>query len=109
LCFFLGVDYKGLPNANLPGRKLRNELGRWIKSLDYDSVQKTVDIEGYNSLPKISYDFNGWKVVSTALPRNPNNRDKPIDAPIGLLCPEARWLSTWETIRDSVILKGSYY
>ncbi len=107
--FFLGLDYKGLPNSNLPGRRLRNELEKWLKSLDYNAVQKAHEIEGYNSLPKFSFKSDGWEVVFTAIPRNPENRDKPLDGPIGLFCPEARWLSTWETIRDSIIAKGSYY
>ena len=107
--FFLGLDYKGFPNSNLPGRRLRNELEKWLKSLDYNAVHKAHEIEGYNSLPKFSFKSDGWEVVFTAIPRNPENRDKPLDGPIGLFCPEARWLSTWETIRDSIITKGSYY
>jgi len=107
--FFLGLDYEGLPNSNLPGRQLRNDLEKWLKSLDFDSVQKKLEIEGYDSLPKISFNFDGWEVDFTAIPRNPENRDIPIDGPIGLFCPEARWLSTWETIRDSLLTKGSYY
>ena len=107
--FFLGLDYKGLPNSNLPGRRLRNELEKWLTSLDYNAVQKAHEIEGYNSLPKFSFKSDGWEVVFTAIPRNPENRDKPLDGPIGLFRPEARWLSTWETIRDSIIAKGSYY
>ncbi len=107
--FFLGLDYKGLPNSNLHSRRLRNELEKWLKSLDYNAVQKVLEIEGYSSLPKFSFKSDGWEVVFTAIPRNPENRDKPLDCPIGLFCPKARWLSTWETIRDSIIAKGSYY
>lgn len=107
--FFLGLNYKGLPNVDLPGRKLRNELETWLKSIDYNSVLKALEIEGYKSLPKFAYESHGWKVVFTAIPRNPQNRHKPIVAPIGSFCPEGKWLSTWETIRDSIIAKGKYY
>jgi hypothetical protein len=107
--FFLGLNYRGLPNTNLPGRRLRNDLEKWLKSLDYDSIQKKLEIEGYDCLPKFSFEFDGWEVIFTAIPRNPKFRDKPIDGPIGLRTPEARWLSTWEVIRDSILEKGKYY
>jgi hypothetical protein len=107
--FFLDIDFNGLPKTPPPGSKLRKQLNRWLDTLNADEVINELEIYGPDSLPKFEFVHNGWEAIFQAIPRSPEKRGNPVNNIIGSMSGGARWLNTWESIRDSLMNKGNRY
>ena len=107
--YFLEIDYEGLPPSPPSGKKLRSGLEAWLNTLDYNEVCRELKDDDYTKLPQYTFMHEGWKAIFTVIPRSEENRGTPLDGVIGMLSPGARWLSTWETIRDTLVAKGKHY
>lgn len=107
--YFLEIDYEDLPPSSPSGKKLRTELEKWLNSLDYNEACSNLKDDDFSKLPKYTFTHEGWKALFTAIPRSAEKRETPLDNVIGMLSPGARWLSTWETIRDTLVAKGKHY
>lgn len=103
--FFLLLDVHRKPNSQPSGKKLRNMLENWLDTLNPEIIPK----DEPSAWPRYEWEREGWRIGFTALPRPPHKRGKKDIRIIGLFRPEARWVSTWESIRDSVVKKGKRY
>jgi hypothetical protein len=107
--FFLDISFNGLPNTPPPGAALRKRLSGWLASLNADKVIAELESNGPDSLPQYEFSHEGWDTIFRAIPRSPEKRGSPVNNIIGSMSGGARWLSTWESIRDSLIGKGNRY
>lgn len=107
--YFLDISYNNLPPTSFSGKKLRIQLQKWLDNLNYEEVYQQLDGDKFESLPKYNFTHEGWTVEFTAIPRSPENRDRPLENVIGSFTPGGKWLSTWESIRDSLVTKGKHY
>jgi hypothetical protein len=106
--FFLGVRTEGNPHRPLSGKALGRELECWLKSLNPDQVSQEQFELGLDSMPKMSWEHEGWKVSFTAIPKKPNRRGKG-QRVIGALFGGAQFINVWEPIRNAVKSKGKRY
>ena len=107
--WFLGVDSRAYPDAPPSGRRLRGQLKRWLEGLNPDTVIENVQEHGHDAYPTFTWEDGEWEIQFTAFPRSPEKRDQPVGSVLGAYFSGARWLNTWETIRDTLISKGSRY
>jgi hypothetical protein len=107
--FFLGLDMRGSPKTAPKAKKLRNSLDLWLRTLDPDAIAEQLRRSEQKEAPKFFFKHEGWEITFSAFPRSPEKRGKPGIRPIGTKFFGARWLSTWESIRDAVIRKGRKY
>jgi hypothetical protein len=107
--FFIGVKVHGSPNTPPPGRKWRNFLENWLSSLDPDAIGKRMKSNGFEDLPNVSRNHDGWNVTFQAIPKSPAARGKKGIRPIGIRffgfheCKEDEW------IRNAVKEKATKY
>jgi hypothetical protein len=106
--FFLGVNADGNPQQPIRGKALGQELERWLKSLDPDQVIQETNERGFNSMPRMTWKHEGWKVSFTAIPKKPDRRGKG-QRVIGLISGGAQFVNIWEPIRNAVKSKGKRY
>jgi len=80
-----------------------------ISELDPDEVSRDVEVSGHDAFPRIELNQDGWNVEFIAIPKSPERRGLENSTTIGSLSNGARWVGTWESIRDSVLKKGNRY
>jgi len=103
--FFLVLTSRGNLDSQPSGKKLRRELEKWLESLNPDAI----DGADLSALPECEWSHEGCKLTFRALPRSPEARGRPDIRVIGTQIAEPQWLSTWQSVRDSVISKGGRY
>ena len=106
--FFIGINAEGNPDTPPSSKALRRELSEWLSSLDPDAVAKNVEENGYEQIPSMTWEHEGWRVKFEAIPIKPEKRGKG-QRVIGVLSGGARWANVWEPIRDAVRSKGGRY
>ena len=104
--FFLLLNIRGKPTTQPSGKKLRAALEAWLNTLEPDAIIQQDDRRVW---PTCEWNHEDWHIVFTALPRSPKNRGRKDMRIIGSFFPEGRFLSTWESVRDTVIKKGNDY
>lgn len=107
--WYLGVHADGYPEVPPSNKKLRGQLMDWLTGLNLEGVTESVRQTGSRALPTLEYTDGEWKLKFTAFPRSPEKRDKPVKAVLGARFTGARWLNTWEDVRDTLISKGRRY
>lgn len=107
--FFIDLHPMGEPATEPPARKWRNDISRWLSSLDPDEVTERYRIGGFATLPEIILEYGGWTVRVRAFPKKADARGKPGVRPIGSwsLGPFAD--NSWQVIRDTVKRKAKRY
>ncbi len=106
--FFLSISAEGNPDAPPPGKALRGSIERWLEPLDPDQVAVDVETTGLDSIPTMTWKHEKWKIRFEAIPKKPEHRGKG-QRVIGSLSGGARFVNSWEPIRDAVCSKGSRY
>lgn len=107
--FYLSLSADGNPEASPSGKKLKKKLSKWLSELDPDEVSKSVGRSGHEAFPRIEIDQDGWNVEFVAIPKSPERRGLENSTTISALSNGARWLGTWESVRDAVLKKGNRY
>lgn len=107
--FYLSLSADGDPATSPSGKKIRRELSKWLSGLNPDDVTRSVETLGHGAFPRIELNQDDWKVSFVAIPKSPEKRGLENSATIGYLSNGARWLGTWESIRDAVLRKGNRY
>lgn len=107
--FYLSLSAEGDPETTPSGKKLKKKLSKWLGGLDPDEVSKLVEVSGHEAFPRIELNQDGWIVEFVAIPKSPERRGLENSTTIGSLSNGARWMSTWESIRDAVLKKGNRY
>lgn len=102
--FFLGFTADGNPNTPPSTKTLRKELKAWLDSLDPDEVMGTSE----SQLPTFQWRHGGWRVSFDAIPKKVEARGKG-QRLIGMHMGGARWVNSWQPIRDAIKHKGGRY
>ena len=106
--FSLGINANGNPDTPPSGRRLRNDLSRWLESLDPDVVAIAIDENGIDAIPTKNWNHENWEIQFEAFPKNPERREEG-QRIIGTICNGVRWSNTWEPIKNAIRSKGNHY
>jgi len=107
--FYLSLSAEGDPETTPSGRKLRRKLSKWLTELDPDEVSNNLKVSGHDALPRIELNQDGWNVEFIAIPKSPERRGLEDSTTIGSLSNGVRWMTSWESVRDTVLKKGNRY
>jgi len=107
--WFVSVKTDSYPTQQPSGKRLRAELKRWLDSLDRTNIVDLTTQAGTGALPILDYEEGEWRLHFTAIPRSAPKRDGPVGRVLGSYSMGARWLNTWEVIRDTLISKENHY
>ncbi|HCE2447428.1 TPA: hypothetical protein NGU01_004503 [Vibrio parahaemolyticus] len=105
--FFLGIEANGNPETPPSGKKIRNELNKWLKTLDPDEVIENYRTKGETAIPKKKWSNGVWDVLFEAIPKAKNKRKS--GRLIGLQISQATWANESETIRTAFLKKARRY
>lgn len=106
--FFIGIESEGSPDTPPPGKALRGVLSKWLSKLNPDDVIREYEAKGSDALPALKWQHEDWKIEFQAIPIKPERRGQG-QRVIGLYSEEARWINSWEPIRDAILFKGGRY
>jgi len=108
--FFLHVEHFGLPNTPIAGRKLRNHVQTWLKSVDYEAVRKAAAVSLFSGIPKTTFVHDGCRLDIQVLPVRGDARGNRDHRPVGMTGPgEAQWANHWVSLRDAIRKKATRY
>lgn len=108
--FFINASVTGSPSSQVPGRRLRSEVERFLGTLDPDDVKRLFDSGGFDSVPKARFEHDGWTVEYSPLPKSREARGDLTIRPLGMHGPgSARWVDDSVALRDAVIKKATRY
>jgi len=104
--FFISIKPEGIPTKPINGRKIVNDLRKWLSSLDYDEVERNFSKGSYDQISK-EYKTDEVVFEITIIPKY-KNRGK-IDRLIGCQMGVGKWLNTKEVIRKAITKKATRY
>ena len=107
--FFLAIRIEGAPGTPPPGRRLRDQLSRWLHTLDYEQVSEQFEVGGFERVPKHAFCHDGWNITFFPIPKSAEHRGSPTIRPLGMYMHEARWVDSKTPIREAVVGKGKRY
>lgn len=104
--FLLEVDVEGSPRTPVPRRQLRNQLRRWLETLDVEEVEAQLA----NGRPRdeMHYEHDGWAIRFRPLPRRKNN-DGTDGRAIGVRGFAVRAISIVEAVKAAARTKATRY
>ncbi|MFI8928231.1 hypothetical protein ACIG3E_11220 [Streptomyces sp. NPDC053474] len=105
--FFVSYRIHQAGSATPSQRRLKDELQRWLASLDPDQV--IADYERKAPLPKHTWQEANWCLSFEAIPRSPSKRGNPTSRTIGIY-PAMAWINDEsDQVRKVVKKKGGKY
>lgn len=107
--FFLLIRVHGAPATPPPGGKIRSQLSRWLKQLDYEEIIRLYDDSGFDRLPEMTFTHDDWEIVFSPIPKGGDTRGNPGVRPIGVRIDAPRWVNSKTSIREAVLDKGGRY
>lgn len=107
--FFIGMDLKGDPETPPPGKRIRSFLNGYLRELDVDVLRDKLNTEGFDSMPRWSFEHEGWRIVFYPIPKSKSARGKKDGSSIGIMNFGARWIDTSSSIKSSIKKKASKY
>ena len=75
--YFLHVEYRGSPQANIRGRLIRERLEHWLRHLDYADISRLYAQQAYDDVPSLSWSEQGCVLTFSPLPKGPQLRGQP--------------------------------
>lgn len=107
--FYLGLRVEGAPDTPPPGARLRGEIGRWLATLDRQTIQRCYLEERYGDVPTHEWAHDGWRIIFDPIPKGDEARANPSVRPIGMNMPmQATQLTLDESLKDGVATKDRY-
>ena len=107
--WYLMVECEKYPDTQPSVKGLRDELKKWLESLDPDDDVYFSNINKIKELPEYIHQDKDWEISFCAIPCKPEYRNKKIDRVLGGISNGVKWLNTWEHLRDKLLYKGSHY
>ena len=108
--FFLEVQLRGNTEANIPVRRLRQQLERWLTNLDVTEIEQNYQNQTYDNLPKFEWPFDSLHLTFTPMPKSPAMRGRAGVRPIAVQMPLGfRVVSVHKDIRAAVEGKAQKY
>jgi hypothetical protein len=107
--FFLALRVRGAPQTAPPGTRLRGDLERWLRTLDWAVVRQAWDSGGFDALPTYPWEHEGWSVLVQPLPKSQGNRGSQEIRPVALNLPQgASAVTADEDVKRAVQVKNKY-
>lgn len=106
--FMIDIDGEGDPTSSPRGRKLAEEIHRWLDQLDPDQVISTIDNEGFDAVETYEWVHEGWNLEFRPIPLRQERRGKSKNL-IGIFPASGGYTDSWSPMRDAVKFKGSKY
>jgi hypothetical protein len=106
--FFLHVDVRGAPNTPPAGARLREDLHRWLATLDPDELANQLSESGLDGLPTFEWQHDGWILAFSPIPKAPEHRGKAGVRPLGSRV-SGGWSRSHESVRKAISSKGKKY
>lgn len=106
--FLIDVRDEGHPATQPSGKKLANEVLKWLDSLDPDKVQEAIDTDSFDAIPPFGWKHEEWSLTIRPIPLRATRRGKARTL-IGAGMGHVGFIDAWTPIRDAVKLKGSKY
>lgn len=108
--FYVEVVYRGSPRENIAGRRIRDELERWLRGISFEEVRSQYEAGDFAAAPSRSFEEQGVLLTFTPIPRGPGSRGNPEVRPIGVVAPEGfHELRSHDDIRAAVEGKATKY
>ncbi len=108
--YFLDIEYRGSPQANIRGRLIRERLERWFRDLNHAEISGLYREHAYDAVPTLTWDEQGCVLKFTPIPKGPQFRGQPGARPVGAVMPtEMRELRTHDDIRAAIEGKATKY
>lgn len=104
--FMVAVESDGDPTTQPSGRRLADEVVRWLDTLDPDLAIAEADSNGAS--PEYRWQHEGWRVRIRAIPVRPDARGRQRRL-IGVRNLGGGWVDGWSPIRDAVLTKSRRY
>ncbi|HCG8482203.1 TPA: hypothetical protein NJ593_004466 [Vibrio parahaemolyticus] len=105
--FFLGIKADGNPDSPPSGKKLRNELNKWLKVLDPDEVIANYQARGRSAIPTKKWSNGAWSIDFEAIPKAKDKRKA--GKLIGFQISKAGWGDHTDTIKTAFLKKARRY
>jgi hypothetical protein len=107
--FLVSLRVRGAPQTSPPGRRLRERIQRWFATLDWPTVRDSWERDGFEGLPMLSWEYEGWSLLIQPIPKTQEKRGSADVRPIGLTMPlEVNFLAVDEDIKCAVEAKNKY-
>ncbi len=107
--FFVGLELSGTPATPPPARKIKEQVSKWLKTLDPDAINELHQRETILGLPKLKVDHDGWHITFYPIAKSPAIRGKSGVIPIGMKMTEFEKVKTKDAIRDAIARKATRY
>ena len=107
--FFIRVALSGSPATPPPGSRLRGDVERWLRTVDLEAIASAGAAGDFHSLPRYSWNHEGWEIELMPIAKSPAARGKPGVRPLGMFSPEAQWLQTDADLKDALEAKAKKY
>ena len=108
--FFVAVELNGTPTTSPPGKRLRQELERWLSTLDPDDLRHRLETGGFDNLPSFEWSYQDWSISFLPIAKSSALRGKPGVRPIGTTLPtKAKAVDSHSSIHRAVIAKATKY
>ena len=104
--FFLSVETIGKPSQSIPLKKLKTDISRWLKGLDYDKVRAAW--EANQELPAFRYDEHEVVLTISPIPRG-NSRGETGSDVIGAYTMPPIQVEPHKAISAAVTFKAGRY
>lgn len=107
--FFLSIRVYGAPTTSPAGAKLRTDLERWLRTLDWKTLSASYEAERYGGIPAYEWEHDGWYVTFEPIPKTGVSRGTDSINAIGMTSQHrARQLELDQDLKDAVVKKDRY-
>jgi hypothetical protein len=107
--FILGLEVNAEGTTSPPVRRLRDELDRWLRSLDVDEMAHLQGELGYDALPTYTWKTEDWSITFRPFPKKAEARGKPDSRALGLFGPQAAAVDDVGAVRADLEDKARKY
>lgn len=103
--WYISISESGQPDTLPPFSRLRNEVERWLATLDPEKVRQDLQRRGAEAAPKLQWEHGGWEVDIEAWPSQRDGNEPVVGARAeGMRCIEAI-----EPVRRAILAKAKSY
>lgn len=106
--FWIRFELEEESATPLPPSQIRTFLDSWLQGLDIDTVWETVNTKDRDAYPERTWKRDGWEVIFSAIPKPPEDRNKPGETVLYNISP-ARWVAAQNSLLNALESKAKRY
>jgi hypothetical protein len=107
--FWLSLEVSGAPRTPPPAKRLKRDLTQWLSTLNWQSLRASYISKDYRSLPRLTFNCEGWTIVFSPIPKGEKARGSPGARPIGAKSGSFHISRAKDAVRDAIALKATEY